>query len=281
MGRHSKPSKRMSSSKTVVLCLIGVAVSGTGAFYGVNNITKGNFANAIRADITYELPTSALLPTTSPPAPVVLRPGAEKDEPPISGPPLDTPSPLPTPLRPSQRATQPPVTQDPLPPTQPPQPQGQERPAPRSELPAEDENDSEITTSSTPPPVQSKCVPQAGIGLRNVSALATADIVSKFKFSGILGGRGGRSIVSDHPLGLATDFITNNNVRLGDSIRDYALANQARLNVKYVIYRQRFYASPGPGTLMEDRGSITQNHFDHVHISFNAVVNPDFDPRCN
>jgi hypothetical protein len=36
-----------------------------------------------------------------------------------------------------------------------------------------------------------------------------------------------------------------------------------------VIWRQRIYDMRGSGgwRQMEDRGSVTQNHYDHVHVS--------------
>ena len=47
-------------------------------------------------------------------------------------------------------------------------------------------------------------------------------------------------------------------------------ANAARLGIMYVIYRQHIWDVRMPSSgwrPMEDRGSITANHFDHVHIS--------------
>jgi hypothetical protein len=59
---------------------------------------------------------------------------------------------------------------------------------------------------------------------------------------------------------------TDDNV-FGDKVADYALANQAKFKIDYVIYRQRINFGQG-WEAMEDRGSITQNHYDHVHVSF-------------
>ena len=48
----------------------------------------------------------------------------------------------------------------------------------------------------------------------------------------------------------------------------FVLAHAEELNIKYVIWQQRSW-KPERGTwrLMADRGSPTQNHMDHVHIS--------------
>ena len=82
----------------------------------------------------------------------------------------------------------------------------------------------------------------------------------------------------EHPLGRACDFMLSTggampaaaNVRRGYDIAAWAQANASRLGIMYIIYRQRAWdirmASSG-WVPMADRGSITANHFDHVHIS--------------
>ena len=58
---------------------------------------------------------------------------------------------------------------------------------------------------------------------------------------------------------------------LGDAVAAYALAHQAEHGIWYVIWRQRYNDGSG-WEPMEDRGSITQNHYDHVHVSFEATL---------
>ncbi|MFI6601642.1 coiled-coil domain-containing protein [Nonomuraea sp. NPDC050536] len=80
----------------------------------------------------------------------------------------------------------------------------------------------------------------------------------------------------EHPLGRACDFMMSSggtmpgaaNNTLGDQIAAWALKNQDKLGVKYVIWKQRINMGSG-WRAMEDRGSITENHYDHVHISMN------------
>lgn len=102
-------------------------------------------------------------------------------------------------------------------------------------------------------------------------AQAGHNIAQQFQFpiSQILG-RGPRSTPgSDHPVGRALDFMVFGNSPLGDQLADYALTHQTELGVKYVIWQQRINSGDGRGWRhMRDRGSITQNHFDHVHVSF-------------
>ncbi|SNS57509.1 hypothetical protein [Actinomadura mexicana] len=80
----------------------------------------------------------------------------------------------------------------------------------------------------------------------------------------------------DHGDGRACDFMESTGGRTpsagaqrhGDEVARYAVANARRLGISYVIWRQRIWNVRGGGWRpMEDRGSITQNHYDHVHIS--------------
>lgn len=78
-------------------------------------------------------------------------------------------------------------------------------------------------------------------------------------------GVAGRARVSDHPRGLAVDLMTRG--ERGDRIAECALANQEALGVSYVIWEQRVnYGDGWEG--MSDRGGDTENHYDHVHVSF-------------
>ena len=80
----------------------------------------------------------------------------------------------------------------------------------------------------------------------------------------------------DHGKGLAIDFMVPVSSALGDQIADYAIQNMASRGINYIIWKQRFYApydsKYGPAYTwnpMPDRGSVTENHYDHVHVSMN------------
>jgi hypothetical protein len=53
----------------------------------------------------------------------------------------------------------------------------------------------------------------------------------------------------------------------GDRVAAFAVDNRTKYRIQYVIHRQRINVGSG-WQAMEDRGSVTQNHFDHVHVSF-------------
>ena len=63
----------------------------------------------------------------------------------------------------------------------------------------------------------------------------------------------------------------SDNNALGDKVAQFTLDHQAEYGVWYVIWRQRYNDGSGWDP-MEDRGSITQNHYDHVHVSFDATL---------
>lgn len=102
-------------------------------------------------------------------------------------------------------------------------------------------------------------------------------IIDNFPVSEVGGYRQGDP--QDHGKGLALDVMTDkygaftsSGKALGDQISDWLEANYKALNISYIIWRQRIWG-PGGGSglnwkVMGDRGSVTQNHFDHVHISF-------------
>ncbi|WP_283137866.1 coiled-coil domain-containing protein [Rhizohabitans arisaemae] len=82
----------------------------------------------------------------------------------------------------------------------------------------------------------------------------------------------------EHPQGRACDFMLSSagrmpsagQVKLGDEISAWTMKNARKLGVKYIIYRQKIWhggSKIGAWRAMSDRGSITQNHYDHVHIS--------------
>jgi hypothetical protein len=74
---------------------------------------------------------------------------------------------------------------------------------------------------------------------------------------------------------LALDFniseafgkLPTDNYAFGDRVADFAISDMPRYRIDYVIYRQRINDGSG-WQPMEDRGSITENHMDHVHVSF-------------
>ncbi|MBF6347594.1 hypothetical protein IU448_01020 [Nocardia flavorosea] len=80
-----------------------------------------------------------------------------------------------------------------------------------------------------------------------------------------IGGANGR-YDGEHGAGLALDFMTSDPAH-GDAIADFVLANKERFGVSYVIWQQQYNDGSG-WSYMEDRGSPTQNHYDHVHVSF-------------
>ncbi|USX53656.1 hypothetical protein [Lentzea sp. HUAS12] len=121
------------------------------------------------------------------------------------------------------------------------------------------------TTTPPPPPPPPPC-PTTLNGVKPHVAQVGHHVGGKFGVDDI-GGATGRAGSGDHPTGLALDFMVD--TATGNALADYVLANRKAFGVTYVIWRQRY--NDGSGfTPMEDRGSPTANHMDHVHVSFQA-----------
>ncbi len=79
---------------------------------------------------------------------------------------------------------------------------------------------------------------------------------------------GYRPSADEHGTGQAVDFMISSAAQ-GDAIAAYVQQHAAQFNVKYVIWSQRYWPAGGSWSLMADRGSITANHYDHVHVTVN------------
>ncbi|CIS97246.1 LysM peptidoglycan-binding domain-containing protein [Streptococcus pneumoniae] len=112
-------------------------------------------------------------------------------------------------------------------------------------------------------------------GLQPQTAAFKEEIANLFGITSFSGYRPGDS--GDHGKGLAIDFMVPERSELGDKIAEYAIQNMASRGISYIIWKQRFYApfdsKYGPANTwnpMPDRGSVTENHYDHVHVSMNG-----------
>lgn len=112
-------------------------------------------------------------------------------------------------------------------------------------------------------------------GLQPQMAAFKEEIANLFGITSFSGYRPGDS--GDHGKGLAIDFMVPESSELGDKIAEYAIQNMASRGISYIIWKQRFYApfdsKYGPANTwnpMPDRGSVTENHYDHVHASMNG-----------
>ncbi len=111
-------------------------------------------------------------------------------------------------------------------------------------------------------------------GLQPQTAAFKEEVAKLYGITSFSGYRSGDP--GDHGKGLAIDFMVPVSSALGDQVAEYAIQNMASRGINYIIWKQRFYApydsKYGPAYTwnpMPDRGSITENHYDHVHVSMN------------
>lgn len=72
----------------------------------------------------------------------------------------------------------------------------------------------------------------------------------------------------EHSQGLAVDIMVSGD--RGYQVAEFVRAHYAELGVNYVIYSQRIWSVDRSGEGwrgMENRGSTTANHYDHVHVT--------------
>lgn len=150
-----------------------------------------------------------------------------------------------------------------------------EAPAPAEpvvEIPAVEET--VMTTVTSVSTTTASSTSSYDVGLQPQVVAFRAEVANAFGITEFSGYRPGDS--GDHGKGLAIDFMVPTSSTLGDQVAAYAVERIASKNISYIIWKQRFYAPYdsiyGPAytwNLMPDRGSVTENHYDHVHVSFN------------
>ena len=72
----------------------------------------------------------------------------------------------------------------------------------------------------------------------------------------------------EHAQGLAIDIMVSG--AAGWEVAEFVRANYAELGVSYVMYSQRIWSVDRAAEgwrYVEDRGSVTANHYDHVHVT--------------
>ena len=84
----------------------------------------------------------------------------------------------------------------------------------------------------------------------------------------------------EHPSGRALDVMVPD-MKTGDEVNAWTHANAKKFPIEHTLWKQRWRPQGNiNGTPMEDRGSPTQNHMDHVHSWYKEqAVNPDVVPE--
>lgn len=104
---------------------------------------------------------------------------------------------------------------------------------------------------------------------------AAEDIGKRFGITNVLG-VGLRPNDSDHPKGLALDFMTEDKAK-GDALAEFVKANASAYGVTYVIWWGRIWSVARNGEGWREykppTGQTTKTalHKDHVHVSFSPT----------
>ncbi|MBX6383135.1 MAG: hypothetical protein IRZ07_09200 [Microbispora sp.] len=81
----------------------------------------------------------------------------------------------------------------------------------------------------------------------------------------------------EHGKGRACDFMMSSGGRMpdpvakarGDALAQWCIQHASEYGIMYIIWQQRYYdmRTRAGWRMMSDRGGITANHYDHVHVS--------------
>lgn len=143
-----------------------------------------------------------------------------------------------------------------------PKPKPKPKPDPVNTAPSGQSTASSSRASSGSGGVSAKC---GGLGVRSNAARLCTAVQQRFGLGSIGGFRAG---AGEHGTGQALDLMISSRSQ-GDAVAAFVQANIGTYDVKYLIWRQRYWAPGRSWRMMEDRGSPTQNHMDHVHVTVN------------
>ena len=141
-----------------------------------------------------------------------------------------------------------------------------EKPEPPEPEPSEStESAEEEETSAAQPGVGGECTNGTSVsGSANVIGVHQA-VCSAFPSLTSYGTYRGDG---EHAQGIAIDIMVSGGT--GWEVAEYLRANYAELGISYIIYSQKIWSVDRAGEgwrYMEDRGSTTANHYDHVHVT--------------
>ena len=105
------------------------------------------------------------------------------------------------------------------------------------------------------------------LGLKPRAMVVYNAVTARWSFAAI-GGYRATNNRSNHGSGGAIDFMTYKDSAKGWAVAKYVAANADAFKVDHIIFEQKIWTPYKPyWRPMADRGSITANHYDHVHVS--------------
>lgn len=127
------------------------------------------------------------------------------------------------------------------------------------------------TPAASPPQVKPARIPPlvGAVGLSPHAAALARYIQATYPAVSCVGGvRPDR--LPDHPSGHALDIMVGSNTLLGNQIEADLMARARHFSIRYLIWQETYRNPSGAAQFMADRGSLTANHYDHVHVTVNG-----------
>lgn len=105
------------------------------------------------------------------------------------------------------------------------------------------------------------------LGLKPKAMVVYNAVTARWSFASI-GGYRANNNRSNHGRGGAIDFMTYKDSAKGWAVAKYLAANASEFQIDHIIFEQKIWTPYKPyWRPMANRGSITANHYDHVHVS--------------
>ena len=142
------------------------------------------------------------------------------------------------------------------------------RPKPEPEPEPEPAEEEATTTAAAPSGVASGSCPTSDVESGLVANAVAVHRAVCNEFPEITSYGGLRADSGAHGTGNAIDIMVSGS--LGWTIAEYLQANAGSLGISELIYEQKIWTVDRSGEgwrYMEDRGSATANHYDHVHVT--------------
>lgn len=137
-----------------------------------------------------------------------------------------------------------------------------EKPEPEPEADAGSEDGATLTAGVSTAPCPDGSGPESGLTSSAVRLYRA--VCNAFPELSSYGGYDGHG---EHSTGQAIDFMASGS--LGQAVADWCLAHAGELGLHDIIWSQRIWTAQRSSEgwrSMEDRGSATANHYDHVHV---------------
>ena len=108
-------------------------------------------------------------------------------------------------------------------------------------------------------------------GLTNRAQQLAAYLRATYPMIPEIGGVRPCDYYGEHCRGVALDIMVGTNTDLGNRINADLLAQAERFGIRFTLWQETYRNPSGAKRWMADRGSVTANHVNHIHVNVKAT----------